>query len=261
MPPEAVPLSRKVLVVDDEPGFVSLVRARLKAEGYEVIAAADGEEALLKVKDEKPDVVLMDILMPKLDGLKTLRRLRKLDKLLPVYMLTSFSSPERFEEAKKLGAAGFIVKSGDLKQQLERITGSLSLSQKFRPNGFTPLDRSKRHLTGFTLFEVIVALGLLVTGVTVIAGVFSLGLLASSDREDLQRALAIAQAKMEEVQNTDVDALANSGPTADPVFDDYQVTLAVSGANPKLATVTVAWTPQGGQTSISLATRMADLDG
>ena len=113
---------------------------------------------------------------------------------------------------------------------------------------------------GFTLMEILVALVLLVGGMTAVVGVFSTGLVASALREDLQRALAIAQAKMEQVQNTDPDSLAGSGPSADPVFSDYQVTVAVTGTNPKQAEVTVSWTPTGGQTSIALTTQVADLD-
>ncbi len=113
---------------------------------------------------------------------------------------------------------------------------------------------------GFTLMEVMVALVLLVGGVLAVSGVFNGGLLASGDREDVQRALAIAQARLEQVMNTDPDSLAGSGPAADSVFTAYTVTTTVTGSNPKQAAVTVAWTPQGGQTSITLTTLVADLD-
>ena len=124
---------KKVLVVDDEAEFLNILRNRLEADGYEVVTASDGEEALQKVKSEKPDIVLLDIQMPKLDGLKTLEKIRKISKHLPVYMLTAFSNPERFELANKLNASGFLVKSGDLKRQIGDITSSLHLSSKFRP--------------------------------------------------------------------------------------------------------------------------------
>ena len=75
-----------------------------------------------------------------------------------------------------------------------------------------------------------------------------------------EQALAIAQAQMEQVMNTDPDAIAASGPAADPTFPNYTVTVAVAGTNPKQVDVTVAWTPQGGQTSLTFTTLVADLD-
>ena len=124
---------KKVLVVDDDPDFLEIIRMRLQADGYEVSTAADGEEAIKKVKEEKPDVMLLDVLMPKLDGLKVLQRIRKINKQLPVYILTAFSNPERFELAKKYDAAGFIVKTNDLKREINNIANSLSLASKYRP--------------------------------------------------------------------------------------------------------------------------------
>lgn len=122
------------------------------------------------------------------------------------------------------------------------------------------MPRRGGDAAGFTLLEVVIAVVLLVTGITALAMAFNLGLLASSDSESVQRALSIAQAHMEQVMNTDPDALASSGPAADATFSNYDVTVSVSGTNPKQVGVTVGWTPQGGQTSLSLNTQVADLD-
>ncbi len=65
---------------------------------------------------------------------------------------------------------------------------------------------------------------------------------------------------MEQIVNTDPDSITASGPTADSAFSDYDVTVAVTGTNPKQVDVTVAWTPQGGQTSLTLVSQVADLD-
>ena len=116
---------KRILVVDDDPDFVEIIRMRLLADGYEVITAADGEEALERVKLEKPDVMLLDVMMPKLDGLKVLQKIRKLNKRLPVFILTAYSNPERFDLAKKYDAAGFIVKTNDLKRE---ISSSMSVT-------------------------------------------------------------------------------------------------------------------------------------
>ena len=77
-----------VLVVDDEPPIVRLVRAKLQADGYAVIAAGSGEEALKVFEDERPDLVILDLMMPGIDGFETLRRIRA-NHTVPVIMLTA----------------------------------------------------------------------------------------------------------------------------------------------------------------------------
>ena len=125
--------TKKILFIEDETALQQAVGKVLRESGYEVLSAMDGEEGLRKVKSEKPDVVLLDIQMPKQDGLKTLEKIRKFSKRLPVYMLTAFSNPERFKLAGKLSASGFLVKNGDLKRQVADIASSLRLSAKFHP--------------------------------------------------------------------------------------------------------------------------------
>jgi len=113
---------------------------------------------------------------------------------------------------------------------------------------------------GFSLLEVLVALIVLVTGVVAISGAFSAGILSSTDVENVDLALNIAQAKMEEVKNTAFASLADSGPTADPNFSDFNVTVGVAeGTNPMQVEVTVAWNAKGGQPSIMLTTLVADI--
>jgi DNA-binding NarL/FixJ family response regulator len=74
-----------------------------------------------------------DVLMPGLDGLAVLKKIRKMDKKLPVYILTAFSNEERFRVADKLGASGFIVKTIDLKKEIENISAALNISGNFKP--------------------------------------------------------------------------------------------------------------------------------
>ncbi len=112
----------KILVVDDEPQFVELIKMRLEDDGYDVVTAFDGREGLEKVKSESPDAVLLDILMPGLDGIKVLKKIRSKNKDLPVFIVTAFSNEERFEKARKYDVSGFIVKTSDLKREVENIT-------------------------------------------------------------------------------------------------------------------------------------------
>jgi len=125
-------LKKKILVVDDEPDFLKMIKIRLEANEYDVVVATNGKEALEQVKDHNPDAVLLDILMPGIDGLEVLKRIRKANAKLPVFIITAFSNEERFELAKKFNASGFIVKTGDLKREVENITNVLRLSDKFK---------------------------------------------------------------------------------------------------------------------------------
>lgn len=123
---------KKILVVDDEADFLKLIKLRLQANDYEVITATNGKEALDIIRLNKPDAVLLDILMPEMDGLKVLRKIRVRDKNLPVFIITAFSSDERFALANKFGASGFIVKTDDLKGEIDRISSVLNISDKFK---------------------------------------------------------------------------------------------------------------------------------
>lgn len=123
---------KKILVVDDEVDFIEVIRLRLEANDYEVVTAFNGEDALKKIKDEKVDAVLLDILMPGIDGLEVLRRIRKIDENLPVYIITAFSTEERFKMANKFGASGFIVKTDDLNKQIKSINSALDIADRYR---------------------------------------------------------------------------------------------------------------------------------
>ena len=123
---------RKILIVDDEVDFVDLVRARLEANGYEVVTSNNGKDALSKVREDKPDAVLLDIMMPELDGLSVLKEIRAKDSGLPVFILTAFSNEERVKIAGKLNATGFIVKTQDLGREIKNITAAIEIYEKFK---------------------------------------------------------------------------------------------------------------------------------
>ena len=73
--------SIKILAVDDDPDVLEIIEYNLKNEGYDVYTASNGEEALLKAEHLNPDLIILDIMMPKLDGIETCKRLRKIEKL------------------------------------------------------------------------------------------------------------------------------------------------------------------------------------
>lgn len=124
---------KRILLVDDEPDFVELISHRLQINGYEVMAVINGKEALNILEKERFDAVLLDIIMPQMDGLTTLKLIRKRDKDLPVFMLTAYSDDQRFKAANKLNASGFIVKTADLQKEISNITSILRISDKYKP--------------------------------------------------------------------------------------------------------------------------------
>jgi len=104
---------KKVLVVEDEQILLKTIQFTLKEAGYEVFVAMDGDEASKSIKEHKPDIVLLDILLPKKNGLDVLREMRDFEptKNIPVLLLTNLSDQESISEGVELGAQGYFVKS------------------------------------------------------------------------------------------------------------------------------------------------------
>ncbi len=109
----------RVLVVDDEPDAVELLQEFLTAKGYEVLAASNGEDALRKVKEDRPHLILLDVRMPKMNGLEVLKQVRQIDHEVGVIMVTAVNEEETGRQALKLGAFDYITKPLDFKY-LER---------------------------------------------------------------------------------------------------------------------------------------------
>ena len=124
---------KKILLVDDEPDFLEVIKIRLEANGYEVITASNGKEALETLKKEKVDAVLLDILMPQMNGIEALKNIRQDNKQLPVFMLTAYSDKINFSLANELGASGYIVKTSDLQKEIENVNAVLRVADKYKP--------------------------------------------------------------------------------------------------------------------------------
>lgn len=106
--------NQKILVVDDDQDFRQLIVFDLKKRGYNVVTASDGEEGLQKVTTEKPNLVLVDIKMPKMDGFTFVRKLKKEEGMerLPVIVLTSFEPMK--DMFKMEGVGDYFVKSANM---------------------------------------------------------------------------------------------------------------------------------------------------
>ena len=103
---------RKVLVIDDEPGIIEIVEANLEGDGFEVISASNGKEGLEKIKNEQPELVVLDVMMPEMDGWEVLRSLEQDEATagLPVIMLTAKAADEDYIFGLEEGAVEYITK-------------------------------------------------------------------------------------------------------------------------------------------------------
>jgi DNA-binding NtrC family response regulator len=111
----------KVLLVDDEPHFVKLLAERLAGRGFNVETAGGGTEAIDRAKEESYDAIVLDLLMPEMDGLETLKQLKEINPDLQVILLTGHGTIDKGVEAIKLGAMDFVEKPADFKELLEKI--------------------------------------------------------------------------------------------------------------------------------------------
>ena len=113
----------KILVVDDDPNIMRTIRDRLEKNGYDVLTASNGREGLGMALDEKPDVVLLDIIMPIMDGHEMLEALRKQPsgEEPSVIMFTARSQKQDISRANACGIDDYVVKPFDLGELLERI--------------------------------------------------------------------------------------------------------------------------------------------
>ena len=111
----------KVLLVDDEQDFIRLLAERLETRGLKVKAVPGGPEAIEKVKEESFDAIILDFLMPEMNGIETLKHLKKINPDLQIILLTGYGSIEKGIEAMKLGAMDFLEKPADFKKIMEKI--------------------------------------------------------------------------------------------------------------------------------------------
>jgi two-component system KDP operon response regulator KdpE len=116
-----------ILVVDDEPQIRRVMRATLTAQGYAIVEARDGQEALEKMRSEKPDLVILDVNLPVMDGLETCRAIRA-GSNVPVIMLTVRSAEKDKVRALDAGADDYVVKPFGIQELLARIRAALRRS-------------------------------------------------------------------------------------------------------------------------------------
>jgi len=116
-------MAKKILIVDDEQHVVDVVKMRLEVSGYEVIAAYDGQEGLRMARDEKPDLIILDVMLPKIDGYKICRMI-KFDpkyKHTPIIMFTARAQESDMQLSKEVGADSYLTKPFEPKILMGKI--------------------------------------------------------------------------------------------------------------------------------------------
>ncbi len=122
-------MKANLLVVDDQMGVRRLLYEAFKEEGYEVEVAASGHEALEKVKIAMPDLILMDMKMPGMNGLETLHEIKKINDSAVVIMMTAYGELEIVAEAMKVGIKEYVTKPFDINELRETVK-KLVMAQK-----------------------------------------------------------------------------------------------------------------------------------
>ena len=120
-------MSAKILIVDDEPPIIDMLSYNLKRGNYEVVVALDGEEALEKARSEGPDLIILDLMLPRLDGLEVCRTLRR-ERDVPIIMLTARDDEIDRVVGLELGADDYVVKPFSMRELMVRVKNVLRRS-------------------------------------------------------------------------------------------------------------------------------------
>lgn len=119
--------NKKILVIEDEATLQKALNEVLTGEGYQVFSATDGQKGLELVQEEKPDLILLDIIMPKMDGFEVLKRIKEDDAIsqIPIIILTNLSDVNDIQKALDLGATTYLVKADfhieDVLKKIEKV--------------------------------------------------------------------------------------------------------------------------------------------
>ncbi len=120
----------KVLVIDDEPDFLELLGMRLEEWGYEPVKALNGKDGVRAVKEKKPDVVVLDYMLPDMDGVATLKQIREAVINVPVIMFTAYPNMNTIKETEELGIAAFIPKLSIYSEVMPLLKVAIDMAAK-----------------------------------------------------------------------------------------------------------------------------------
>jgi DNA-binding response OmpR family regulator len=142
---------KKILCVDNDLSLLHLYKEELSEEGYKVILARDGKQAMEKFREEKPEAIIMEIRMPVMDGIETMNAMLGRDRQIPIILNTAF--PEYRQNYMTWGAEAFIVKSSDLSELKIKIREVLQKRKKFEGSWLTTIRNYLKHSRSRPLLE------------------------------------------------------------------------------------------------------------
>jgi len=117
-------MAKKILMIEDEEIMIDLLQRKIAQEGYEISVARNGEEGLAAMKEKKPDLVLLDIIMPKMGGFEVMEKMQKDKDLkkIPVIVISNSGQPVEIDRAQKMGAEDWLIKTEfDPQEVIEKI--------------------------------------------------------------------------------------------------------------------------------------------
>jgi DNA-binding response OmpR family regulator len=120
-------MSRKVLVVEDDRFLRELITQKLSREGYDVSEAVDGEDGVKKAEEKRPEIILMDLILPGIDGFEAITRIKANPELedIPIIILSNLGQRDDVERGLKLGATDFLIKAhftpGEIIEKIEKV--------------------------------------------------------------------------------------------------------------------------------------------
>lgn len=147
--------SRRVLVVDDEPRMIHFIRLNLEHDGFEVIEATSGSEALEALRDRLPELILLDVMMPDTDGFETLQMIREISTV-PVIMLTAKGEEDDRIHGLELGADDYITKPFSPREMVSRVRAVIRRTETPSPPMREPIEVDERLKVDFDRREIYV---------------------------------------------------------------------------------------------------------
>jgi len=120
-------MAKKILVIEDDKFLRELITRKLSDDGFVTVEARDGEEGIKKVKEEKPDLVLLDLILPSIDGFEVLSQIKKDENLksIPIIILSNLGQKEEVEKGLKMGAVDYLIKAhftpGEIIEKIKSI--------------------------------------------------------------------------------------------------------------------------------------------
>src|SRR5690625_5244644 len=141
---------KKILVVDDEKPISDIIKFNLEKEGFEVVTAFDGEEALLKVEEETPALIVLDIMLPKIDGLEVVREVRK-EHDMPIIMVTAKETEIDKVLGLELGADDYVTKPFSNRELVARVKANLRRQNTVQASETTDKESNDLEIGDITI--------------------------------------------------------------------------------------------------------------